>query len=135
MFYGCYVSIDDTDVHINEPCPFDSRWFSHKLNAPGLRYEISLSIITSHLVWVNGPFACGTNPDLLIFRSYLKYLMLSGEKVIADGGYKDDRYVLKSQVMLSDKELHAKILPRHETMNRRLKSFHVLADRFRHKID
>jgi len=35
-FYSCAVSVDGTDFRIQEPIPFDAKWFSHKFNGPGL---------------------------------------------------------------------------------------------------
>ena len=62
----CLMSIDGTDVKINEPLPFHLIWWSHKHNSAGLCNEIGVCIQTGHIVWFNGPFPCGI-PDLLIF--------------------------------------------------------------------
>ena len=37
-----FISLDGTDFRIPEPTVFDPKWFSHKFNGPGLRYEIAL---------------------------------------------------------------------------------------------
>ena len=39
---------------------------------------------------VSGPWPCGENPDMKIFRAVLKHILLPGEKVIADKGYKGE---------------------------------------------
>jgi len=36
---------------INEQSPFSPRWYTHKLNGPGLRYDIGLNIATGDVVW------------------------------------------------------------------------------------
>ena len=40
----CLITLDGTDVSINEPSPFNNKWYSHKLNGPGLRYEVGICI-------------------------------------------------------------------------------------------
>ena len=62
------ISVDGTDCRICEPSPFSSKWYSHKFNGPGLRYEVAVSISTGHLVWAYGPFPCGSHPDISIFK-------------------------------------------------------------------
>ena len=40
----CLISIDGTDCQIQEPTPFSPKWFSHKFNGPGIRYEVGILI-------------------------------------------------------------------------------------------
>jgi hypothetical protein len=84
------ATIDGVDFQIPEPIPFDSKWYSHNFVSPGLRYKIGVCIKTGKLVSFNGPFECGSWPDLKIFRSRLKGMLSVGEKVIADRGYHGD---------------------------------------------
>eukprot|EP00171_Calliarthron_tuberculosum_P022157 IDg22157t1 len=49
--WGCFVSVDGTDCSIEEPYPRSTKWYSHKINGPGLRYEIGLSLLHSTIVW------------------------------------------------------------------------------------
>ena len=111
-----------TDFEIYEPSPFDRKWFSHKFHGPGLRYEVGLSIVTGDIVWVNGGVPCGEWPDLRLARDSYTDMVDPGEKTVADEGYSDDNYFIH----------HKKIMSRHETVNRRLKQFGVLSQRFRH---
>lgn len=85
----CLVSVDGTDFAIREPKPFSPKWFSHKLNGPGLRYEVAICIQTGVPVWINGPFPCGSWPDLRIARNALVDALDPGEYYLADGGYRD----------------------------------------------
>ena len=59
----CKITVDGTDFRIQEPSPFDPKWYSHKFRGPGLRYEIGVCIKTGWIVWVNGPFPAGAWPD------------------------------------------------------------------------
>ena len=59
---GAFVTVDDTDFPINEPSPFSSTYFSHKINGPALRYEVAVSVGPANIVWAHGPFKAGT-PD------------------------------------------------------------------------
>ena len=65
------MSVDGTDCRIREPSPFNPMWYSHKFSGPGLRYEVGVSIHEEGIVWINGPFPCGSWPDLKIARHCL----------------------------------------------------------------
>jgi hypothetical protein len=83
------VTADGTDFPILEQFPFDVKWFSHKFNGPGVRYEVAISIQMGDIVWVHGPFPCGKWPDLQVARDALIYALDAGEMYLADGGYYD----------------------------------------------
>jgi hypothetical protein len=133
----CLVTVDGTDFRIPEPSPFWTGWFSHKFKAAGLRYEIAICIKTGYIVWVNGPFPCGSFPDIKIFRSALKYKLRAGEKVEADNGYRGEPLHVSLPGDI-ESELHKKAevaaRARHETVNKRFKQFKCLKDVFRHDI-
>jgi hypothetical protein len=38
-------------------------------------------------MWINGPFECGENPDITIFRKSLMSQLAPAERVEADDGY------------------------------------------------
>ena len=42
----CKITVDGTDFRIQEPGPFNLKWYSHKLKWPGLHYEIGVCIKT-----------------------------------------------------------------------------------------
>lgn len=128
------VSVDGTDLVIKEPSPFDSKWFSHKTNGPGVRYEIGIQIHTGIAVWAHGPFPCGSYTDLRIFRLRMKLLLDDGEKVIADRGYPDGKVINPDSEANMYSTFNATVRARHETFNSRLKSFAILGDRYRHDI-
>ena len=90
----CLVSVDGVEFQIQEPTPFSSIWWSHKFNGPGLRYERVVCIATGWIVAYNGPFECGSWPDLKIFRSLLKHMLGCQEKVVAERGYHGDACVI-----------------------------------------
>ena len=131
------MSVDGTDFRIQEPMPFWSGWKSFKFNGPGLRYEVGICIQTGHIVWVNGPFAPGPHPDLVVFRLGLKKYLLPGERVEADKGYRGDiKTDTPDDNCPSYAQFKAKenVRDRHETVNRRFKEFNVLKTTFRHEI-
>ena len=136
----CLVSVDCTDVEIQEPKPFSSKWYSHKHNGPGLRYEIALSLKRGDIVWIHGPFSCGLWPDISIFRFCLKSFLDENERVEVDNGYKgDDPISCKTpggiSTLIDNRMVERKrIRARHETVNARLKSFGVLNQVYRHAL-
>ena len=106
--------------------------YSHKHNGPGLRYVLAASVETGYIVWVHGPYPCGSHPDVCIFRIMLKGMLSDNEKIIADRGYRD---IKCTYTALSDPTLARNFSlcrARHEAVNRRIKQFNVLRQRFRH---
>lgn len=90
------VSVDGTDfqvlgklLHSGAP---DSSYYSKKFVGPALRYEVAVSILSSDIVHVAGPYLPGTGGwnDLSIFRDGLRGMLEPGERVEADDGYIGD---------------------------------------------
>ena len=121
------MTVDGTHFRIQEPTPFDKKWFSHKFNGAGLAYEIGIAISTGDIVWFNGPFRAGL-PDINIFRSKLKKNLSLGEKVVADRGYKGDSRVIApdDNKGYDHKRAMRKLRARHETVNSRFKNWGCL---------
>ena len=138
----CLASVDGADFRMlgeklmnGKP---DPRCCSCKLKAPGLRCLIALSVRTSGIVFLAGPFLPGVLNDLSIFReSGIKDMMEQYEKVEADDGCmgecpgccmcpgwfdaNEDQAKLRGRVRM-----------RHEIVNKRMKNFGCLLSRFRH---
>ena len=141
----CLVSVDCTDVQIREPFPYSKiwspRWFSPKFKGPGLRYEICVSIIGGDVVWVNGPFACGTYSDYKIFtQEGLLSNLDEGERVECDDGYGGaDPEFAKTRSGIFHPTLSESVRncvrARQETVNKRFKQFQALCQPFRHNLD
>ncbi len=134
---ACLLSVDGTDFRIYEPVPFWGGWRSFKFRAAGLRYEIAICIQTGWIVWVNGPFPAGRWVDITIFRYGLKKLLLPRERVEADLGYRGDPKVdtpIDHCPNLAQSTIKSLVRGRHETVNKRMKQFGCLQQRFRHNI-
>lgn len=86
-----YTSIDGVDFKINEPKPFDPKWFSHKFKHAGLRYEIGLSLRKGEIVWAHGGYPCGAYSDLKLARELFVDFLEEKERAVADDGYKDSK--------------------------------------------
>ena len=132
----CKVTVDGTDCPIQEPSPFSPGWYSHKFKGPGVRYEVAVCIQTGWIVWVNGPYPCGSWPDLKIARHRLVHKLVPGEKFVADGGYRDGGVYADTPSGLNTPEQRQKRLvrARHETVNSRFKNFNVLNKPYRHRL-
>ena len=96
----CKVTVDTTDCPIQEPIgtgitkkgkflPFNPKLCSYKLKGAGLRYKVAVNIQTGDIVWLNGLFPCGEYNDIKIFKKHLQKMLLPGEKVEADGIYRN----------------------------------------------
>lgn len=127
-----FCSLDGIDFKIDEPKPFDPKWYSHKFKAAGLRYEIGLNIRTGFIVWAFGGYPCGEFTDLKLARELYVRSVNVGEKTIADRIYKDTNFFILPNNQ--NKKVHKRILARHETVNKRLRHFAILKNTFRHDI-
>jgi hypothetical protein len=132
------MTVDGVDFILQEPWPWDRhynpRFFSHKSQGAGYRYEMGVCIQTGDIVWVNGPFKCGDWPDINIFRRDLKGRLAPGEKVEADAGYRGDDSIRTPNDVANMVDRRAKSVARarHETINHRFKKFYALGGVFRH---
>lgn len=130
---NCLLSIDGIDCPVNEPWPFESKWYSHKFNGPGVKYEVGISISNCDIVWINGPFVCSTN-DSSIFQNTLADLLASDEGVEVDSGYLGhNKFKTPATNNSHTQRLQKnKVRGRHENVNGKLKVFNVLIVPFRH---
>lgn len=128
------ISVDGVDFLKKEDFPFDPKYSSHKFGgSPAFRYEIGLSLVSDHIVWVNGPFKAG-KPDLNIFREggLKETLIMFGELAVGDGGYGDVRVRQRHEGFHKERLRNALSRARHESMNQRIKNFGCMAQRWRH---
>jgi len=134
----CKVTVDGTDFRIQQPHPFSKKWYSFKFKGPGLRYEVCVCIQTGDIVWINGPFPCGRWPDIRIFTRDLIHMLLPGEKVEADQGYRgypDQVRTPGIAVSLADQRAKGNARGRHKHVNKRFKQWGALKQVYRHDID
>jgi hypothetical protein len=125
----CLVTVDGTHFHIKNQhqkvtCKYIKAWFSHKFNAAGVSYEVAICIKTGDIVWIHGPFPAATH-DLTIFQYKLKDLLLPFELAMTDRGYRGDGKCLTPYHAFNNqhKRAMAALRARHETVNRRFKTF------------
>jgi hypothetical protein len=84
----CEMMLDSTDFPVTwQGKVRTAAFFSHKIKAAGLQYEIGICIKTGWIVWIHGPFPCGDWADITIFHHSLKNLLPKGEGIEADDGY------------------------------------------------
>lgn len=136
------ISVDGTHLRTEEPAhpehPKDPALFSFKHHCAGYNYEIGLSIYESKLIWFSGPHEAGANSDLVVFTKpggLKEKLEATGKKGIGDGGYSGYPKLLSTPNSHDAPEvakLKARIRQRHESYNRKLKTFECLDSRFRH---
>lgn len=133
-FMNCLVSIDGTDTPIQEPYQFSTEWYSYKLNGPGWRYSIGLSINIPDICWINEPFKPGIVTGLEIFRHKLKSGLEEEDRIYGDRIYRDVKCLNKDDVNGNDYRFLCRILARREILHGRLKRFNVLNNPFSHEL-
>lgn len=111
------------------------KWYTHKYNHFGIKYEIATCIKTGDVVHYYGPVRAAIH-DLTLFRSFLRKKLGHGERVLADRGYRGDRLVCT--LYNSNDAQHARSIKligaRHETMNGRLCFFGAMQQEWRHQL-
>lgn len=149
----CLTSVDGVDMMIPEPgnptgrvwyhkktgkrLTCNPKWYSHKFEGPGVRYEVAVCLQTGDIVWIHGPFPCGKWPDNKIFQLRLQGMLDEYEMVEADRNYRGMPYHCRTPydyLNASDKRAKKNARARQETINRRLKQFQILGQRFRHEL-
>lgn len=137
------ISVDGVDFKIWEPknpCfNTDRTWFSKKFKAAGCRYEIAVDIWTSKIVWINGPYKCGSYPDVTIFQyGGLMNKIATGKKGIADRGYVgcEEKLCMPSEsAPLEVRRFMSRVRCRHETCNGRIKKFDSMVKTWTHGVE
>ena len=113
-------------------------YYSYKLKAMGVCYEVALNIITGASCWWHGQFEPGIYNDLMIFQRGLQgELEADSERVEADQGYQGafPLYVQCPPFEIPDRTgMTARVRLRHETCNRRFKRWNILKAAYRHDI-
>lgn len=97
-----------------------------------MRYEIGLNIRTGDIVWAFGGYPAGAYTDLKLARESFVLSVNRGEKALADRIYKDDTFFILPNN--TNRDLHNRIMSRHETVNMRMKQFAILANTFRNDL-
>ena len=107
---------------------------------------MAVAIHSGDIVSINGPFRAGDWPDIAIFRDRTMGMLLEGERVEADEGYRGEpaSIDLPSECLgVTDDGFAALwiqrrrkglVRVRHETVNRRFKQFNCLSRIFRHDV-
>lgn len=133
------MTVDGTHCSIQEPRKEpNSKWYSHKLNGPGVAYEVGLCTRQSKIIWTYGPFQAGDS-DLTIYRTNggLREQMarVQGMMAVADRGYGGEGLLSIPNELDSGpgvKQFKRRACAQHESLNGRLKNFAVLSETFRH---
>lgn len=136
-------TVDGVHCCIEEPkhptLSRDKSYYSHKSNSAALNYELGISIYESKLVWINGPFPAGTH-DVAVYQQEngLQSKIPLGKKVIGDEGYRGQSKTISTYNPNNPNEVKkfkSRARARHETFNRKIKTFQILNDCFRHSIN
>jgi hypothetical protein len=145
--FNFQIGVDGQNYHVNEfRLTPDSKWYEHKSNSCGLKYEYAVHLWTSSVVSMRGPFVASIH-DMNVFRGgdrddksnwdreSLYFKMPPGMRAVGDSGYggePDKITVSKSEHSKEMREFLARAKNREESLHSRFSSFGVLKERFRH---
>lgn len=127
VFRTCRLNLRNA---LQEPSPFSPKYYSHKIKASALRYEIGLGITTGHIVWAFSGYVAGDYPDLKLARELYIHQVMPQELTLADKGYQDRNYFVTPN--RTNPAGHKYIMSRHESVNKRLRQFRILYKTFLH---
>lgn len=101
-----------------------------------MRYELGISIQNGDLVWLLGPFPCGSHPDIKIARMSIVHNIGVDEMILADSGYRDKGEYFDTPTGLNNKGQYMRSIARsrHEIFNSRVKRFKILSTTYRGEI-
>ena len=133
---NCLLTVDGTDYDIAE---LVRTFYSHKIQYSALRYEVALSILTGDICWISGPYEAGSWPDIKVFRDSLMSHLEKGERAEADDDYigEHPQWVKcpKGFANLEETEyIQQRCRNCQETVNKRLKQFGVLKQKYRYDL-
>lgn len=129
-----FCSKNGRDCCVQGPNPFNALWYSHKFHIAALRYELCVGHKCGNIVWVYGPFPCGSWPDTKVYKSRLMSKLTKHDLVVADRGYNHTTCTAPNNIASSHRHIRSQIRARHEVCSQRLKRFNILAHKFRHNI-
>lgn len=96
-----------------------------------MQYKVDVAIGTGYLIRVHDLFPCRAFNDLAIHHLEVKNATRSGERAVADGGYRDETCSISQN---PESVSWGFVRARHGAVNKRLKHFNVLSHRFRHNF-
>jgi hypothetical protein len=103
-----------------------------------LRYEIGVDILAGNLVWIQGSYPAGKHNNIKIFNSVLHHYLEPGKCVEADNGYVGHADKIKCPDNTCNPEenlsMQACVRSQHETLNKQLKNWGILAQVYCHDI-
>lgn len=114
--------------------------FAFKFNGPGLGYELALSLFSSDLVWLKGPYPPGAISERAHYENDLHQKIPDGKKAISDGGFgKAGDTKLSTSNPHDERDLRkfkGRAKARQEAFHSRLKRFESIScGTFRHGMD
>jgi hypothetical protein len=138
-------TVDCVDFHKREPSShpnynIDKSYSSYKFKKAGLRYELAIDVHTSRLIWIKGPYKCGSDNDVKIFQTgglKDKVMQLPGKKGIADRGYEGEEEWLSMPTTLDgplEHQYKSRARCRHESFNGKIKKYQCLSTYWEHTI-
>jgi hypothetical protein len=135
------MTVDGSDFHFPQKrvAKKGNAFGSHKY--PGkstLHYELGIGILAGNLVWIQGPYPAGKYTDIKIFNKVLHNFLQPGEQVEADKGYRGHPDKIKcpgnDANPAENRGMQGRVRAHHEMLNRRLKTWGILSQVFRHHI-
>ena len=134
------MTVDGVSSATNEPnhpeFSQDTKAYSHKKKHAGLTYELGISLFSSNLVWMNGPFLSGANDKTNFVKQGVKQKLKSvKKKALGDkiyNGHPNEISTFNAMDNDVTKRLKSRAQMRHEKFNGMMKEYNVLSQQFRH---
>lgn len=82
-----FFSVNETDFKIQEQTLLNRKWVLHKFRGPEDRYG-EILVRDGQIVWIYGPFSCGTRPNVKIFKYRMVEDLVDDKFAVGDSGYR-----------------------------------------------
>ena len=124
---------DCSDFHIDEPSPWNTKWYSKKFNGPGLKYLVAIAIYSKNICFAEGPRCAGSGDESTFYKQTL-LPKLPNEPIEVDSGPGGDMRLMGPNVRARQQRKDKSIVRgRHETIFAMFKHFNVLDTHFHHR--
>ena len=126
---------DCADFHIDEPSPWNSKWYSEKFNGPGVKYLVAIAIYSNNICFADGPRYAGSGDESTFYKQTILTEIPEDEPIEVDSGPGGDMRLMGPECGSSRKKRKDKsiIRGRQETIFAMFKHFNVLDTHFHHR--
>ena len=94
LIKGPLLTGECSNFHIDEPSPWNPKWYLEKFNGPGLKYLVAIAIYSDNICFAEGPQCAGSGDENTFYKETLLPSIPENEPVEVDSGPGDDKQLM-----------------------------------------